>query len=322
MTPLIANIASIVRNAMPLVIAGLGETITERVGVTNLSLDGSIVLSAMVGFAAASVTESLIAGFLAAMVTGAAIALLIAVSAFELKQDQVAIGFVLTLLCVDLAAFLGKPFSREPGPSVPHMPIPILSDIPIIGPIFFDHDLLVYVSYALIFGVWFFLYRTRWGLALRAVGERPESAYARGTNVSLQRYAFTIVGGALVGLAGATYSLDIRLGWNLPPAMRGEGWIALAIVIFGGWHPFRVAFGAYLFTALKALASAMQQSGVLSPVLVNMVPWIVMLLTLLMVSSNFVERLLFYVPKRFRPLLRSVLRSDPPKALGSTFKNR
>ena len=114
-----------------------------------------------------------------------------------------------------------------------------------MGRIFFDHNALVYISYLLVIGTWFWLFRTRAGQAHRAIGERPESAYARGTRVNFQRYAYTLVGGALVGMAGAAYSLSVRVGWTTPPSMLGDGWIALAIVIFGGWHPARVMLGAH-----------------------------------------------------------------------------
>ncbi|MCZ7543576.1 MAG: hypothetical protein M5R40_08580 [Anaerolineae bacterium] len=126
--------------------------------------------------------------------------------------------------------------------------------------------------------------------------------------------------GALVGLAGAEYSLDVRRGWAATPNMLGEGWIALAIVIFGGWHPFKVAFGAYLYGALKTLASVLQQQTNLPFVLINMLPWILMILTLLSVSSGLVERLERAAPKRYKPLVRVILRSEAPRALGGDFE--
>ncbi|HHX65818.1 MAG TPA: ABC transporter permease, partial [Chloroflexi bacterium] len=137
------TIRSVVAASVPLVFAGIGETFTERAGIVNLSLDGTILLSAMAGFAAAFLSGSVTLGFVAAAVVGALIALIVATSTIALRQDQVAVGFVLTLLCSDLSSFLGLPFVRKPGPSVPHMPVPGLVDIPIIGHILFDHDLLV-----------------------------------------------------------------------------------------------------------------------------------------------------------------------------------
>jgi len=312
-------LGSIVSNATPLVIASIGETITERVGVVNLSLDGSIALAAMVGFVTAYLSGNALLGLLAGTVIGMLIALLIVVANIELKQDQVAVGFVLTLLAADLAQFLGQDYTRIPGPTFPTVPIPVLADVPFLGQIFFRHNLLVYFSFVLLFGTWFVMYRTRYGLALRAVGERPATAFARGTNVNRTRYFYTAVGGAMVGLAGASYALAIKPGWANPPVMRGDGWIALAIVIFGGWHPFRVAFGAYLFAGLRALASTIQQQTDLPLVLVNAVPWVLMILTLLLVSGGFVERLIRVAPGPVQRVLRNFLRSEPPAALGAEF---
>jgi ABC-type uncharacterized transport system permease subunit len=317
---LVNILSSILANATPVVIASIGETITERVGVINLSLDGSIQLAAMVAFVAAYSLESAMAGLLLGMLAGALIALLIIVANIELRQDQVAVGFVLTLLAADLAQFLGQEYTRIPGPTFSTWPVPLLSDIPILGEIFFNHNPLVYFSFILILGTWFVMYRTRWGLSLRAVGERPATAFARGTRVHFTRYFYTIVGGALVGMAGASYALAIKPGWANPPVMRGDGWIALAIVIFGGWHPLRVAFGAYLFTGLRALASTIQQTTEFPLVLVNMVPWVLMILTLLLVSGGFVERLMRISPPWVQRLLRNFLRSDAPAALGAEFK--
>jgi general nucleoside transport system permease protein len=325
MNPELINIFnSIVANATPLVIASIGETITERAGVVNLSLDGSLILSAMVGFVAAFVSGSAIIGIIAAMIVGGLIALIIAIGGIELRQDQVAIGFVLTLLTADLATFLGQNYTRLPGPQILRSPIPVLADIPVAGPIFFNQTVLVYLSYALIFGLWYWLFRTRPGLALRAIGERPEAAFARGANVNRLRYLYTIVGGALVGLAGAAYSLSVKPGWATPPSMAGDGWIALAIVIFGGWHPFRVVLGAYLFAGLRALSTAIQRTPEIevSVVLLNGIPWVLMIITLLLVSSGAIERLLTVLPRPLQKWTRNFLRSDPPAALGTRFEQK
>ncbi|MGQ9888253.1 MAG: ABC transporter permease [Aggregatilineales bacterium] len=325
MTPeLINTLNSIVASATPLVIASIGETITERAGVVNLSLNGSIILAAMVGFVVALAADSVLLGVLCAMAIGALIAIVIAAANIELKQDQVAIGFVLTLLAADLAQFLGQNYTRIPGPQLLIAPLPLLSEIPIFGPILFRQSLFVYFSYALIFGVWFWLFYTRPGLAHRAIGERPEAAFARGTSVNRLRYIYTAVGGALVGLAGAAYSLSVKPGWSTPPSMSGDGWIALAIVIFGGWHPFRVVLGAYLFAGLRALASAIQRSPDVNVpvVLLNGVPWVLMIATLLLVSSGSIERLLRVLPRPAQKWMRNILRSDPPAALGTRFEQQ
>jgi simple sugar transport system permease protein len=321
---LINLLNSLVATATPLVIAGIGETITERAGVVNLSLDGKLALTAMAGFVIAVLTGSPILGLLVAMLVGGFVAWIIAFADIQLRQDQVAIGFVLTLLAADMAQFLGQGYTGDAGPTIPYMPIPLLRDIPLVGEVFFAHNPLVYISYGLVFASWWWMFRTRAGLAHRAVGERPQAAFARGTDVNRQRYLYTIIGGMLVGLAGAAYSLAIKPGWTNPPAMRGDGWIALAIVIFGGWHPFRVVFGAYLFAGLRALTSAIQRTPDIEIplVLLNALPWVLLIVTLLLVSSGAVERLLRALPRPLQKSLRGVLRSDPPAALGTRFESK
>jgi simple sugar transport system permease protein len=314
-------LGSIVSNATPLVIASIGETITERAGVVNLSLDGSIILSAMVGFVAAYASGNALVGILAAMLVGAIIALIIAIAGISLRQDQIAVGFVLTLLATDVATFMGQSYTRIPGPQILSAPITALRDIPALGTIFFNQSPIVYFSYILVFAAWFWLFHTRPGLAHRAIGERPEAAFARGTDVNRLRYIYTAVGGALVGLAGAAYSLSVKPGWATPPTMLGDGWIALAIVIFGGWHPFRVVLGAYLFAGLRALSSAIQRSDLGIPVvLLNGIPWVLMIVTLLLVSSGGIERLLRVLPRPLQKRARAFLQSDPPAALGTRFE--
>lgn len=308
-----AALASILAASAPLIFATIGETITEKSGVINLSLDGSILLSAMAAFAVAYTSGSVWLGFLAAMIVSMLIALLVAYASIALRLNQVAVGFVLTLLCTDLSSFLGRPFVNLQGPAVPHMPIRFLEDLPLIGPIVFRQDAVVYASLLTIVAAYGFIYRTRRGLAMQGVGERPEAAYARGVPVNRLRYLYAAIGGALVGVAGAAYSLDVKLGWSYQHT-AGLGWIALAIVIFGGWHPYRAAFGVYLFGALQTLALKLQ------PILPNLsqvlstLPFPLMIFTLLLVSSDSLGRLLDQFPA-----LRSVLRSDPPSALGTHF---
>ncbi len=318
---LINILNSTVANATPLVIAAIGETLNERAGVINLSLDGSLTLAAMAGFVATVTTGNPLIGFGVAALIGALVALLIAVADVQLKQDQVAVGFVLTLLCADIAQFIGQRFAGTQNTPIPNVPVPLLADIPVIGPIFFVHPVVVYLSYALIVGAWVLMFHSRPGLAQRAVGERPETAFARGTRVNRLRLFYTVLGGLLIGIAGASYSLAIKPGWSNPPSMRGDGWIALAIVIFGGWHPFRVALGAYLFALLRALSSAIQRSpDIQIPlVLLNGLPWALMIGTLILVSSGAIDRLLRVLPRPAQRWTRNFLRSDPPAALGTRF---
>jgi simple sugar transport system permease protein len=308
------DLSSIMLAAAPLVFAVVGETITEKSGVVNLSLDGSIMLSAMTGFAVASETGSLAVGFLAAAAVSMVVALIVAFASIRLRLNQIAVGFVLFQLTTDLSTFLGEDYVGTQGPFVGKWSIPLLADIPWLGPIFFEQDLMVYCSYVIVLAAWWFIFHTRRGLALRAVGERPEAAHSRGIAVNRSRYVYAGAGGALVGVAGAAYSLDAKIGWSHQPT-RNLGWIALAIVIFGGWHPIRAAIGAYLFAGLQTVATHLQGTfPSLSQVLPS-IPFPLMIFTLLIVSSEWLRRLTDRVPT-----LRALLASEPPSAMGTVFK--
>ena len=305
---------TLIFTATPLVFAVVGETITEKAGVINLSMEGSLMLSAMAGFVIAFETNSLVLGFLAGAIVGMLVALLIAFSSIRLKLNQVAVGFVLFQLCVDLSTFLGNGHVRIPGPTVQAWSIPLLSDIPVIGPIFFEQNLLVYLSYVLVFGAWWFMFRTRPGLGLQGIGERPEAAHSRGIQVNRLRYFYTALGGALIGVGGASYSLSVKIGWSFQHT-RNLGWIALAIVIFGGWQPIRAAIGAYLFAGLLTAAQLLQEPlPDLSQVLPT-IPFPLMILTLVIIYSDWLRRL----TDRF-PTLRALFAGEPPTAMGTVFE--
>lgn len=305
---------SLIAAAAPLIFAVVGETITEKAGIINLSLEGSLMLSAMTGFAVSYETNSLILGFLAAAVVSALVALLVAYSSIALKLNQVAVGFVLFQLCVDLSTFLGNSYVRIPGPSVGALPIPLLEDIPILGRLVFDHNLVVYASFLAVFAAYYFMFRTRPGLDLQGIGERPEAAHARGVPVNRLRYMYAALGGSLVGIGGASYSLAVKLGWSFQHT-RNLGWIALAIVIFGGWHPVRAAAGAYLFAGLLTLAQLLQEPLPGLAQVLPTIPFPLMILTLVIVYSDWLRRL----TDRF-PALRAILASEPPSAVGTVFE--
>ncbi|MDZ4719338.1 MAG: ABC transporter permease [Roseiflexaceae bacterium] len=327
---LIIDLAAVLAASAPLIIATMGETISERVGVVNLSLDGTMLLAAMTGFAIGLTTGSVIWGFVAAALIGTLVALVLCYMSLSLSLSQTAVGFVLTLLCTDLSSFLGNPYVRKPGPSVSFMPIPGLADLPILGKLLFSHDLVIYASFLLIPLTWWFLFRTRPGLTLRALGERPEAAYARGVNVTLLRFLYVMLGGALVGIAGAAYSLDLKQGWSYRHTF-GTGWIALAIVIFGGWSPWRVALGCYLFGILQTLASRWQSSppGLLSGIptqIYQVAPFALMIFVLALVNGasnpGLVRRIAALPDTVRRPLqwLIGRLSAAAPAALGTPFK--
>ncbi len=314
------TLRGVVRAASPIVIAAQGELITERSGVTNLALDGMIMLSAMTAHSIVLDSGNFFFAIAAAMLVGAAISFIVVFSSIALRLNQVAVGFVLTILAADVAVFLGKPHYLETGKSIPQMPIPLLEDLPFLGPVLFRHNILIYISILLPVLVWFYIYRTRPGLTLRSIGEQPEAAFARGTRVQFWRYFYTMLGGSLVGLAGATYSLSVKLGWR--EDLRGEGWIALAIVIFGLWLPGRIALGAYLIVGLRTIAIDLQSSEAIDipAQIVNMLPWFLMIFTLMFATSGVLQNIVRFTPERFRPTVRRFLRAAPPHALGTTFE--
>ena len=325
---LLLGLAGILSAAAPILFAVLGETITERAGVINLSLNGTILLAAMAGFAVSVNTSNLILGFLAGMVVGGLVALVVAFCSITLRQSQVAVGFVLALLCRDLSYFLGNPYMGLAGPRLSSLAIPGLEKIPYLGVVFFRQDLMTYLSILFILIIYFYIYKTRPGLMLRGIGERPGAAYARGAQVNRLRYIYTVIGGMLVGLAGPVYSLSVKAGWKgTISGLDGIGWIALSITIFGGWNPIRAAFGAYLFAFLQWLGLILQPQlpNIPSQVL-QVAPFPLMILTLLFVNignAEWVERVLAGLndpTRRFVSRLLRSLRASPPASLGLPFE--
>ncbi|HTZ51518.1 MAG TPA: ABC transporter permease [Spirochaetia bacterium] len=324
----LVGLAGVLTAAAPIIFAVIGETVSERAGVTNLSMNGKILLSAMGGFAVALATNSLLLGFLAGAAIGGLVALLLAFASITLRQSQVAVGFVLTLLCRDLSYFLGNPIMGATAPRLSNLPVPGLREVPVLGVLLFRQDLMTYLSFVLIVAAWLYIFRTRPGLMLRGIGERPAAAYVRGANVNRLRYLYTIAGGAIAGLAGPVYSLSVKAGWKgTISGLDGIGWIALAITIFGGWNPFRAALGAYLFALLQWLGLVLQPAlpGVPSQVL-QVAPFPLMILTLLFVNignAEWVERSLSRLPEPIRRRVARALRAlnaTPPAALGTPFE--
>ncbi len=323
------GLAGVLAAAAPVLFAVIGETITERGGIINLSLNGTILLSAMGGFAVALRTNSLALGFLAGMAIGAVVAAIVAFSSITLHQSQVAVGFVLALACRDLSYFLGVPYMNTPGPTLPTWSLPLLKDIPVLGQLFFRQDLMTYLSYIVIIVAWIWIFRTRPGLMLQGIGERPAAAFVRGANVNRLRFLYAVVGGGIAGLAGPAYTLSVKAGWmGTQTGLDGVGWIALAITIFGGWNPMRGAFGAYLFSLLQWLGLVLQPRlpGIPSQVL-QVAPFPLMILTLLLVNIGdveWVERSLASLPESTRRTIAKVLRAlraSPPAALGVPFES-
>jgi simple sugar transport system permease protein len=236
-----------------LLFATIGEIFTERSGIMNLGLEGMMLIGAMAAFSVTVATGNGWLGIVVAMLAGGALSLLHGLVTIHFQADQVVSGLALTFLGVGLALVLGDGLSSAGTISLlPTATIPVLSAIPIIGPIFFtNQSVLVYVGYLLIPFSWFYINRTRPGMHLRAVGENPSAADAMGVNVYRQRYAYVLVGGLLAGLSGATISLAVSPGWFSELTTGGLGWIAVGLVIFAAWDPWRAAFGAYAFGALR-----------------------------------------------------------------------
>jgi simple sugar transport system permease protein len=324
---LVTSLSGVLTSAGPIMFAVMGETVSERAGVLNLSMNGTILLSAMGGFAISLATGNLVAGFLAGAAIGAAVAFIVAFASITLKQSQVAVGFVLALLCRDLSYFLGNPIMGQMGPRLDLIPIPGFDKIPILGPLFFTQDFMTYMSFVIVFLIWFFISKTKPGIMLKGIGENPRAAYVRGANVNRLRYRYTIIGGAIAGLAGPMYSLSVKAGWKgTISGLDGIGWIVLAITIFGGWKPVRAALGAYLFAFLQWLGLVLQPLLPNIPAQVLQVaPFPLMILTLLLVNisgAEWVERTLSRLPESVRRDIARVLRAmnaTPPSSLGVPF---
>jgi simple sugar transport system permease protein len=235
-----------------LLFAAIGEIFAERAGVLNLGVEGMMLIGAMTGFWTALATGNPWLGLILAMLVGGLLSLLHGLVTIHFQADQVVSGLTLTFLGTGLALVFGEGLTGQNPPLIPDFDIPGLALIPIVGPIFFeDHSLLVYLGYLFTPFVWFYIYKTRPGMHLRAVGEKPEAADTMGISVYGLRYFYVFVGGCLAGLAGVTISLSVSPGWYSAQTTSGQGWIAVGLVIFAQWDPVRAALGAYLFGALR-----------------------------------------------------------------------
>lgn len=262
-----------------IVYAGMGELLLERTGVLNLGLEGIIAIAAASAVIAAQWATTPFTALAVAVLVGAGMGVLFMLVTVIFRANQVLSGLALFLVGIGLAGHLGGSVTGNPSPvTFEAVPIPLLSDIPHIGPMFFDHDPLVYFGYvALPIIVWFLLNRTRHGINLRAVGEDPAAADATGVSVTRIRSFYAVLGGALAGVGGATLSLAFTPGWT-PNVVAGRGWIALAVVIFAMWRPWRLVVGATLFGALISVSFIAQDKGWNIPgQVLNMLPYLITL---------------------------------------------
>ena len=282
----VAIAASAFGAATPLIYAALGELVTERAGVLNLGVEGMMLVGAMSGFAVGVSSGSLLLAFLAAAGAGVLIALLFAVLTLSLQTNQIATGMALTLFGIGLSAFAGRSFVGLPIARVPAVHIPLLTDLPVLGPLLFHYDPLVYMSVALCALIAWLLKRTRAGLRLRAVGEAPAIAHALGEPVTRIRYLAVLFGGAMSGIAGAYLSTALTPMW-VEGMSAGRGWIALALVVFGTWKPWRVLGGAYLFGAVTVLQLYAQGLGVHIPSeFLSMLPYAATIIVLVVICRD------------------------------------
>jgi len=281
-----AILVSMILAATPLLFAALGELVTEKSGVLNLGVEGMMLAGAVTGFAVAASGYSPLLAILAAALAGAAMSAIFALLTLLLLANQVATGLALTMFGIGLSALLGKPFVGIPLEKLPALPLPGLSQIPVLGPLLFQHDAMVYLAFALTLAVHLVLTRTRAGLVIRAVGENHDAAHALGYPVRLIRFGCILFGGALAGLGGAYLSLAYTPMWA-QGLTAGRGWIALALVVFATWKPWRVLAGALLFGGFTMAQLHAQGLGIaVPPEFLAMLPYLATVVVLVAISRD------------------------------------
>ncbi|MGA0540821.1 ABC transporter permease [Neotabrizicola sp. VNH66] len=283
---LVVLVASMMVAAVPVLLAALGEAVVERSGVLNLGVEGLMITGAIGGFATAVWSGSPVVGFLGGALAGAALASVFALLTQVFLANQVATGLALTLFGLGVASLAGQGYDGIKPPPTGKVPFGPLTEIPVLGPILFSHDWVVYFSIAMTAVLWWVLRATRLGLIIRAVGESHEAAHALGYKVNRIRLMCILFGGAMAGMGGAYVSL-IRVPQWVDGITAGAGWIALAIVVFASWRPWRVLLGAYLFGGITQLQLSLQATGSAIPVeYLSMAPYLVTILVLVIMSSG------------------------------------
>lgn len=279
-------VLSIITASTPLLLAATGELVTEKSGVLNLGIEGMMLVGAVIGFAATVHTGSTLIGVLAAIAAGIAMAMVFSVLSLTFLANQVATGLALTIFGTGLSALMGTGYVGTALQPLPKLDIPGISDLPVIGPILFHQDALVYGSFLLLVGVAWFLYRSHAGLVLRSVGDSHDAAHAIGYPVSRIRYAAAAFGGGMAGLAGAYMSLAYSPSWA-ENMTAGRGWIALALVVFATWRPLWLLVGAYLFGSIMYLSLYLQGLGVKLPSqLISSLPYLATIVVLVIISRD------------------------------------
>jgi simple sugar transport system permease protein len=279
-------IASLMVAAVPIMLAAIGELVVEKAGVLNLGVEGMMIMGAICGFVTAVHTGSPLLGFLGGAAGAAALSLIFILLTQVFLANQVAAGLALTLFGLGLSSLIGQGYNGIKPPRTPDVPFGPLEDIPVLGRILFSHDAMVYVSILIVAAVWAVLKYSRAGLILRAVGENHDAAHALGYKVRRIRMFAVLFGGAMAGLGGAYVSL-VRVPQWTDGITAGAGWIALAIVVFASWRPWRVLIGAYLFGGITVLQLNLQAAGARIPVeYLSMSPYLITILVLVIMSSG------------------------------------
>jgi len=279
-------VASLMVAATPILLAAIGELVVEKAGVLNLGVEGMMITGAICGFALAVETGSPLVGFISAAIGGALLSILFVILTQYALANQVASGLALTLFGLGFSALLGQDYVGLKPPATPRLDIPVLSELPVVGPILFSHDAVLYFGIALTAAVWAVLKYTRVGLVLRAVGENHDAAHALGYKVVRIRVLAIMFGGACAGLGGAYISL-IRVPQWTEGMTAGVGWIALALVVFASWKPWRALLGAYLFGGVTVMQLNLQAAGVAIPVeYLAMSPYLITIVVLVILSAD------------------------------------
>ena len=277
---------TIITASTPLLLASIGELVTERSGVLNLGVEGMMVMGAVIAFAVSLTTGSPVLGALAGAVAGVVMSLLFGFLTLTLVANQVATGLALTILGLGLSGMVGESFVGQQGTKLGALLPEALKSIPFVGPVLLGQDLIFYISIVLVIGVNYFLFRTRSGLVLRSVGDNHASAHALGINVIGIRYLAVMFGGACAGLAGAHLSLVYTPQW-VENMTAGRGWIALALVVFASWRPYRLLVGGYLFGAVSIGQLHAQAFGIAIPSqFLSALPYVATVVVLIVISQN------------------------------------
>lgn len=279
-------LAGAIRSGTSVLFPCLGEVVAQRAGVINMGTEGSMLVGALTAFAVTAATGNPFLGALAGGVGGAILALIHAYLVIERNTNQLATGLALMILGQGITAFFGRNYVSRHIEGFSQIEVPVLSKIPYIGPVFFKHDFLTFTAIVLVPAVWFFLYRTRWGLVLRAAGERESVVYSCGRSVKPVKYTAVLFGGFLAGIGGAHLSIAYTMGWT-ENMTYGRGIVAVAMVIFASWLPQRAMIGAYLFGGASVLQPVFQVQGIgISPFVLSMIPYLLTLLVLLLVRQH------------------------------------